>query len=147
VALRAAKERLACRRDGEPQEEPEADALSLQFDTRAIVARVAGREGWLREARVQVAAKRQREARPIARGRRRRLLEGPRRLEEDHAAEVEAMRAYEDFRAHGRDRQGQRLSSAPRKPYVPPQEPAGTVNTTDPDSRVMKTMGQPGNQR
>lgn len=38
------------------------------------------------------------------------------------------------------------MSSAPRKPWVAPEEPAGKVNTTDPDSRVVKTMGQPGKQ-
>jgi len=119
---------------------------ALEFDAEKIVRRVDGREGWLRVARAQVAARREREAKPIARDRLGRLLDGARTLEEDHAAELEAMGAYEHFRAHGRDRQGRRLSSAPRKPWVPPQEPAGKVNTTDPDSRVVKTMGQPGKQ-
>jgi hypothetical protein len=28
------------------------------------------------------------------------------------------------------------------KPYRPPELPAGTINTTDPDSRLVKTVGQ-----
>ncbi len=32
------------------------------------------------------------------------------------------------------------------KPYLAPELPEGLVNTTDPDSRVVKTLGQPGLQ-
>lgn len=151
--MRAAKERLQRKTHDEglnsgvasdAGEDPRSPAL--EFEAEEIVRRVDGREGWLRAARVQIAARREREARPIVRDRLGRLLDGARRLEEDHAAELEAMRAYEHFRAHGRDRQGRRLSSAPRKPWVAPAQPAGKVNTTDPDSRVVKTMGQPGKQ-
>ncbi|MGH2869724.1 MAG: transposase [Solirubrobacteraceae bacterium] len=153
AALRAAKERLQDKTQREGLNDGEASdggtdpqTPVLEFDAEKIVRRVDGREGWLRVARAQVALRREREARPVARDRLGRLLDGARRLEEDHAAELEAMRAYEHFRAHGRDRQGRRLSSAPRKPWAAPQEPAGKVNTTDPDSRVVKTMGQPGKQ-
>jgi hypothetical protein len=59
---------------------------------------------------------------------------------------LEANRAYEHFRATGRDKRGRRLSSHPPKPYQPPAQPAGYINTTDPDSRVMNTVGQPGKQ-
>jgi Transposase DDE domain len=31
----------------------------------------------------------------------------------------------------------------PPKPYVPPAVPAGVMNKTDPDSRMMRTQGQP----
>ena len=40
--------------------------------------------------------------------------------------------------AHGRDTQGRRLSRPP-SPYEPPDLPAGKINTTDLDSRNVKT--------
>jgi hypothetical protein len=58
---------------------------------------------------------------------------------EELAAERVANDAYEDYRARGRDKNGRRLSSHPPKPYEPPEEPAGVVNTTDPDSHNMQT--------
>ncbi len=42
------------------------------------------------------------------------------------------------YRVHGRDTQGRRLSRPP-KPYEPPETPAGKINTTDLDSRNVKT--------
>jgi hypothetical protein len=33
-----------------------------------------------------------------------------------------------------------RRFGGPPKPYVPPEEPAGKVNTTDPDSKNMKAF-------
>lgn len=39
-----------------------------------------------------------------------------------------------------------RRFGGPPKPYVPPAEPAGTINTTDHDSRIMRTQGQPAIQ-
>jgi len=32
------------------------------------------------------------------------------------------------------------------KPFGPPQVPTGLMNVTDPDSRVVRTQGQPGMQ-
>ncbi len=52
--------------------------------------------------------------------------------------EREANKAYEHYRAHGRDTQGRRLSCQP-KPYEPPETPSGKINTTDLDSRNVKT--------
>jgi hypothetical protein len=49
-----------------------------------------------------------------------------------------ANEADEHYRAHGRDTQGRRLGRPPR-PYEPPETPAGKVNTTDLDSRNVKT--------
>jgi hypothetical protein len=46
--------------------------------------------------------------------------------------------AYEHDRAHGRDKQGRRLGHPP-KPFEPPETPAGKINTTDLDSRNVKT--------
>ena len=46
--------------------------------------------------------------------------------------------AYERYRSQNRDKLGRRLSTPP-KPYQSPQEPAGKINVTDPDSRNVKT--------
>jgi transposase len=144
AALREAKGKLE--RDREENGGPEAEAASgtkvpgakIELDPAVIVARVQGREGWLREARRQLDQHRQREAKPIGRSRAGRLLESERRLGQDLAVEREANEAYEHYRAHGRDTQGRRLSCPP-KPYEPPETPAGKINTTDLDSRNVKT--------
>jgi hypothetical protein len=77
---------------------------------------------------------------PIGRSRAGRLLEAERRSQQNLAVEREANEAYEHYRAHGRDTQGRRLSRPP-KPYEPPEIPAGKINTTDLDSRNVKTPG------
>ena len=64
--------------------------------------------------------------------------EAERRLQQDLEVERYANEAYEHYRAHGRDTQGRRLGR-PAKPYEPPETPAGKINTTDPDSRNVKT--------
>jgi len=66
-----------------------------------------------------------------------RLLAGERRLIE-LAVEREANAVYEHYR-RGRMKDGRRFSRPPN-PYVPPVEPAGKVNTTDPDSRNLKAF-------
>ena len=48
--------------------------------------------------------------------------------------------AYEDYRARGVMKDGRRFGGPP-KPYEPPALPAGKINTTDPDSRNVKTRG------
>jgi transposase len=118
--------------------EVEAPGVKIELDAEVIVPRIQGREGWLREARRQLDEHRRREAKPIARSRAERLLEAERRLQLDLAVERHANEAYEHYRAHGRDTQGRRLSRPPR-PYEPPETPGGKVNTTDPDSRNVKT--------
>ncbi len=67
-----------------------------------------------------------------------RLLEAERRLRQDLAVERYANEAYEYYRAHGRDKQGRRLGRPP-KPYEPPETPPRKINTTDLDSRNVKT--------
>ena len=57
---------------------------------------------------------------------------------QDLEVERAANEAYEHYRAHGRDTQGRRLSRPPT-PYEPPDIPAGKINTTDLDSRNVKT--------
>ncbi len=144
AALREAKQRLERERSESGSAKTEADTeaestgVKIELDAGVIVARVQGREGWLREARRQLDEYRKLQASPIPRSRAERLLESERRLRQDLAVEREANEAYEHYRAHGRDTQGRRLSRPP-KPYEPPEIPAGKINTTDLDSRNVKT--------
>jgi hypothetical protein len=51
--------------------------------------------------------------------------------------------AYEAWRARGTAADGRRrMAPGSTKPYRPPQLPAGTIDTTDPDSRLVKTFGR-----
>ena len=51
--------------------------------------------------------------------------------------------AYEAWRRRGVAADGtRRMAPGTTKPYRPPDLPAGTINTTDPDSRLVKTVGQ-----
>jgi transposase len=140
AALAEAKKQLEREREenGRAAGEAEASGVKLELDAEVIVPRVQGRDGWLLEARRQLDEHRRREAMPIPRSRAGRLLEAERRLQQNLAVEREANEAYEHYRAHGRDTQGRRLSRPP-KPYEPPETPAGKINTTDLDSRNVKT--------
>jgi hypothetical protein len=151
VALKAAKERL--RRDRERSEargdeegsgaegEELADLEALELDPEVIVARVQGRQGWLREARRQLEDRRGQESRAVSRSRAGRLLACERRLQEDLAVEREANRAYEEWRTRGIALDGsRRMAPGTVKAYVSPEEPAGKVNTTDPDSKNLKAF-------
>jgi transposase len=123
--------------DDELSEEPEMEAseeVPLEFDAERIVARVQGREGWLREGKRQLEQHRWRHPDSIARSRKERLLLGVERLESDLDVERRSNEAYERYRVHGRDAHGRRLAGTPT-PYQPPEVPAGKVNVTDPDSR------------
>jgi transposase len=104
-----------------------------------------GRRGWLREGRRQLDELRRLQARPIARSRTERLRESRRRLEEEHRVEIEANAAYEAYRARGVMKDGRRFGR-PADPHTPRPEPAGTINTTDHDSRIVRTTGQPAVQ-
>ena len=99
-----------------------------------------GRDRWLRGAKRDLDEQRAVEARPIPASRQARLVEAKRRLEEELAVECSANAAYEDYRAHGRQKNGRRLG-APPKPYTPPDKPQGKINLTDLDSRNVKTRG------
>ena len=112
---------------------------SHEFDAERIVARVQGREGWLREAKRQLDQDRWREAGPVPRSRSERLREAGRRLQEDLAGERRGNEAYQAYRAQGRMNDGRRFGGPP-KPYQPPSTPQGEVNLTDPDARVMKAF-------
>lgn len=99
-----------------------------------------GRHAWLREAKRRLEEKRAEEARAIPRSRPERLTESKRRLEEERRVECEANAAYEAYRARGVMKDGRRFGGPP-KPFEPPEKPPGKINTTDPDSRNVKTLG------
>ena len=128
----------------------EADAVDREEDERfgerrgdelpAELATGEGRARWLAEAKRRLEQRRAEEARPIPASRPQRLRESRRRLEEELESECRANEAYEAYRAGGLMRNGRRLGAHwPPKPYSPPTAPAGKINTTDPDSRNVKT--------
>ena len=124
-----------------PTEAPEAVAIEL--DPARFVTRAHGRRAWLREGRRALEERRAGEARPVPRSRAARLAESARRLEEELRVERQANAAYEAWRRRGVAADGtRRMAPGSTKPYRPPQLPAGTINTTDPDSRLVKTVGQ-----
>jgi transposase len=94
-----------------------------------------GRRAWLREAKRRLEEQRAKEARPAG-DRPKRLKEAKRRLDEELWTEVRANEAYERYRS-GRMKDGRRFSRRP-DPYTPPATPPGQINTTDPDSRLIK---------
>ena len=121
-------------------EEDERFGVRRGDELPGSIASRQGRKKWLAEAKRRLEERRAQEARPISRDRPDRLREAKRRLEEDLATEVRANDAYEEFRTHGRMRNGRRLGAhCPPKPYTPPATPQGTINTTDLDSRNVKT--------
>jgi transposase len=145
AALREAKRELDAERDGLSEEEAAGTSeplVRLDLDRERILSSEQGRRGWEREGRRKLDELREQQARPIAGGRLERLLESKRRLEEDHRVELECNMAYDAFRARGFDRSGRRLHNSLNKPYTPPEAPAGKINTTDHDSRLVGSLGQ-----
>jgi transposase len=126
----------------------EADAIDAEEDERfgdrrgdELPEPLATREGraqWLADAKRRLEERRAQEAKPIPASRPARLREAKRRLEEDHRVEMQANADYEAYRARGVDKRGRKLGRPP-KPFVAPEVPQGTINTTDPDSRNVKT--------
>jgi transposase len=98
-----------------------------------------GRRGWLREAKRRLDERRAQEARPIPRSRPARLKEAKRRLDEELWTECQANAGYEAYRARGVMKDGRRFGRPPDS-YQPPATPQGTINVTDPDSRLVKGM-------
>jgi transposase len=133
--------RLAGKNESEElAEEPDAEVSAepeFEFDPERILARVQGRKGWLRDAERQLEQHRWQNPDPIPRSRPERMLLAAERLEADLAAERAGNEAFEHHRVHGRDAQGRRLAGTPT-PYQPPEVPAGKVNVTDPDSKLIK---------
>lgn len=147
-ALREAKERLNCERgDAVETEEHGEDPVELELDPQHFVTRPQGRRAWLREGRRALEAQREREGRPIAGDRAERLFEACRRLEQELDADRAANAAYEHWRAHGVAADGsRRMAPGMVKPFELPELPAGLINVSDHDSRVVRTQGQPGMQ-
>jgi transposase len=138
--FRRAREQLRGQDErSELTEDPGAEVseeVSLEFDPARIVARVQGREGWLREGKRQLERNRWQHPDPIPGARADRLLLAADRLESDLEVERRANAAYEHYRATARDKLGRRLSRGPN-PYEPPEVPEGRVNITDPDSKSL----------
>jgi hypothetical protein len=97
-----------------------------------------GRARWLADAKRRLEQRRAEAARPVPASRPARLREAKRRLEEEHRVEVQANADYEAYWARGVDKTGRRFGRPP-KPFMPPETPQGKINTTDPDSRNVKT--------
>ena len=147
-ALREAKERLD-RERGQASEPPtpadETDVpVSVELDPREFVTRPEGRRAWVREGRRALDAQRERAAHPIPRDRTDRLFEACRRLEEELDFEHASHAAYEAWRTRGIAADGsRRMAPGKVKPHEPVPAPTGLMNTTDHDSRVVRTHGQP----
>jgi transposase len=141
TAFKAAKERLAEKAGrGEERRIARIEPDPARFES----TRGWGRRTWHREAHKELLRRRELAARPIPRARAERLLEALHRLDENRLVEIQASEAYERWQAERRGGRvpGPRLGMPP-KPYMPPPIPKGVMNKTDPDSRMMRTQGQP----
>jgi hypothetical protein len=136
-ALREAKQRVERERGRAPEAPADDDApVAVELDPRQFVTRPQGRRA--------LEQQREREAHPIAHDRTDRLFEACRRLEEELAFEHASHRAYEAWRARGIAADGsRRMAPGMVKAHEPTLAPSGLVNTTDHDSRVVRTHGQP----
>jgi transposase len=136
-ALADAKLRLeAQRRDQLQAGEVDEFESGIELDVEELERQRQGRRSWQREAAHQLEAHRERQAEPVPRGRGERLRDAKQRLEQELAVDTAANQAYETFRQTGRDTLGRRMGRRP-KPYQPPVLPEGSVNLTDPDSRLI----------
>jgi transposase len=145
-ALADAKRRIE-ERKGRSISDGGTDA-EVVVDPELVLGRAGrrgGRREWPRVARRELEARRQREAQPIPRDREDRLFQALGRLEENHRVDLAANEAYERWRATDRDTLG-RVLKGNTKPFVAPELPEGTINLSDPDSRVMRTQGTPPRQ-
>jgi transposase len=146
AALQEAKRRLE-ERKGRPvgPQEPEQD---VELDPELVLGRGGrrgGRREWPRVARRELESRRKSQAEPIGRDREDRLFQALGRLEENHRVDLAANDAYERWRSSSRDTLG-RVMKGYSKPYTPPSLPDGTINLSDPDSRVMRSKGLPHRQ-
>ena len=100
------------------------------------------RRAWVREAKQAMEAKRAKEAKLVARDRGERLVECKARLEQDCELERRVVGEHAAWLARGIASDGtRRVFGATHniKPYPLPDEPAGKINVSDPDSRNLKT--------
>jgi transposase len=119
---------------GEHQEP--AREREYEFDPEDVVTRSAGRRGWLRDADRQLERQRWEDPDPVPRSREERLLLAAERLEDNLGAERAGNEAYEAYRQRGRMRDGRRFGRPPDS-HQSPEVPAGKVNVTDPDSKLI----------
>jgi transposase len=100
------------------------------------------RRDWLRKAKRELESEQAAREHP-GNSRAARLEEAERRLAEQHALErhaIEAEQAATAKRLAEHRERGQKPKGRPRiHPLAVPEQPAGRVNVTDPDSRVVKT--------
>jgi transposase len=150
-ALADAKRRLA-ERKGKPVDDhaakPEPEKLEIDLEATVFsrpVLKRGGRIEWLRVARQELEAHRTRQGAPVPRDRDDRMFEALERLKENHQVDLDAVETYERWRLTARDTWGRALRGN-SKVWVSPELPAGVINVSDPDSRVMRTAGTPPRQ-
>src|SRR5829696_8475053 len=97
-----------------------------------------GRRAWLRDAQRRLEEERVGAPEPVPHDRAERLDLCRERLVEDWQSERRAHRDYEAWRARGMSRDGARRMGRPTIAHPLPEQPAGRINVTDPDSRNMK---------
>src|SRR5215208_8005265 len=93
----------------------------------------------LREAKQRLDAKRAEEKKPVPRSRAERLREGKKRLEQELELERRVRADYRAWRARGISADRRRFGGRAPKLEPLPERPRGKINTTDPDSRNVKT--------
>ena len=136
------------RRSEHPRRVDEATAaVGGQFDSERIVARVQGREGWLREARRQLEGQRWAEREPVPRSRTKRLLFAPSGAFKRSYKPAERLGndEYERYRATGRDERSRDLGASHRSPIS--RRPSHRERSTSPiriQSRQRPTRGSGG---
>ena len=93
----------------------------------------------LREAKQRLDAKRAAEQKPVPRSRAKRLRESKKRLDQELELERRVVADYQAWRARGISSDGRRIGGREPKLEPLPEQPRGKINTTDPDSRNVKT--------
>jgi len=107
----------------------------------AHLAKREGRQAWLKEAKLRLDRQRAEQPEKVPRERAERLEICRRRLVEDWQVQRRANRDYEAYRERGVSERGKQAMGMPPKPAQLPTRPEGKMNTSDPDSRRMKTRG------
>jgi transposase len=93
----------------------------------------------LREAKQRLDAKRAAEKKPVPRSRAERLKESKKSLDQELELERRVRAEYRAWRARGISADGRRFGGREPKLEPLPEQPRGKINTTDPDSRNVKT--------
>jgi transposase len=93
----------------------------------------------LREAKQRLDAKRAAEKKAVPRSRPERLKESQKRLDQELELERRVVADYQAWRARGISADGRRFGGREPKLEPLPEQPRGKINTTDPDSRNVKT--------